>query len=249
MTSAASQRDSRRLAGGWWVLSAVLLLVAAGCLTVGLRGHAVVLAGPVAPQVTLLPPVADGPASGPSGVVPAARPKAVLAVARSTPVALHIPAIGVNVPLSGLGLNANGTVQVPTDFHEPGWYRLGPSPGQIGSAVILGHVDSYLGPAVFFELRDLRAGDRVNVNLADGVVVHFRVLAVAMYLKMQFPSLKVYGSHGYSALQLVTCGGAFDYQTRHYLSNIVVYTALVAITPAAAPGTAAEPRLAPAGTV
>jgi hypothetical protein len=231
------------------VLCAVLLLVAAGCFTVGLRGHRVVLAGPVAPQITLPPPVSGGATANSSATGAATDPKAVLVAARSTPVALQIPAIGVDVPLSGLGLNPNGTVQVPTDFQEPGWYRLGPSPGQVGSAVILGHVDSYLGPAVFFELRDLRAGDRVNVNLADGVVVHFRVLAVAMYLKMQFPSLKVYGSHGYSALQLVTCGGAFDYQTRHYLSNIVVYTALVAITPAAAPGTAAEPRLAPAGTV
>jgi sortase (surface protein transpeptidase) len=165
-------------------------------------------------------------------------------VARSIPVALHIPAIGVNVALSRLGLNANGTVQVPTDFQEPGWYQLGPSPGQIGSAVILGHVDSYLGPAVFFELRSLRAGDRVNVNLADGVVVHFRVLAVEMYLKAQFPSLKVYASHGYSALQLVTCGGAFDTETRHYLSNVVVYTALEAITPAPA-----RPVPAPAGPV
>jgi hypothetical protein len=224
------------------VLSAVLVLVAAGCLTVGLRGHRVVLAGPVSPRVTLPPPVADRAASGQPVAVPAARPKPVLAVARSTPVALHIPAIGVNVPLSGLGLNANGTVQVPTDFQQPGWYRLGPSPGQVGSAVILGHVDSYLGPAVFFDLRDLRAGDRVSVDLADGTVVHFQVLAVAMYLKAKFPSLKVYASHGYSALQLVTCGGAFDYQTRHYLSNIVVYTALVAITPAAATATAAQQR-------
>jgi Sortase domain len=207
----------------------VLLLVAAACLTFGLRSHQVVLAGPVSPQITLPPPVAVSAAAHRS----ARRPKAVLAAARSTPVALDIPAIGVKVPLSELGLNPNGTVQVPTDFQEPGWYDLGPSPGQVGSAVILGHVDSYLGPAVFFELRTLQAGDQVNVNLADGVVVHFRVLAVAMYLKVQFPSLKVYGSHGYSALQLVTCGGAFDDQTGHYLSNIVVSTALVGVTPAA----------------
>jgi Sortase domain len=207
----------------------LLLLVAAVCLTTGLRSHQVVLAGPVSPQVTLPPPVVVRTAvhSSPR------RPKAVLAVARSTPVALEIPAIDVDVSLSGLGLNPDGTVQVPTDFQEPGWYELGPSPGQVGSAVILGHVDSYLGPAVFFELRTLRAGDQVNVNLADGVAVHFRVLAVAMYLKAQFPSLEVYASHGYSALQLVTCGGAFDYQTRHYLSNVVVYTALVGVTPAA----------------
>jgi hypothetical protein len=217
VTPAAAERSSRRLVARWWLLAATLLIVAAVCLSVGLRGHDVVLAGPVSPRVTLAPPAADGATTGPSvAVEPAARPQPVLATARSTPVSLHIPAIGVNVPLSALGLNANGTVEVPTDFQEPGWYRLGPSPGQVGSAVILGHVDSYLGPAVFFDLRKLRAGDRVDVDLADP--------------KVTFPSLKVYASHGYSALQLVTCGGAFDYQTRHYLSNIVVYTSLVAVT-------------------
>ena len=135
--------------------------------------------------------------------------------------------------VSALGLNPDRTVQVPASFQEPGWYRLGPAPGQVGSAVILGHVDSYQGPAVFFRLRSLRPGDRVEVSLADGVTAHFVVDAVAMYPKKQFPARRVYGSHGYSALQLVTCGGAFDTSTRSYLSNIVVYTSLVATTSAA----------------
>jgi sortase (surface protein transpeptidase) len=145
----------------------------------------------------------------------------------------------VAVPVSALGLNPDGTVQVPTDFQEPGWYRLGPSPGQVGSAVILGHVDSYQGPAVFFQLPSLQAGDQVEVSLADGVVADFVVTAVAMYPKAQFPALQVYGSNGYSALQLVTCGGTFDTQTGHYLSNVVVYTSLVSTTPASAAGAAA----------
>jgi len=157
------------------------------------------------------------------------------------PVFLRIPAIGVAVSLSTLGLNPDGTVQVPTDFQQPGWYRLGPSPGQVGSAVILGHVDSYQGPAVFFRLRSLRAGDPVEVSLADGVVVHFAVTTVAIYSKAQFPAQQVYASHGYSALQLVTCGGQFDRATGHYLSNIIAYTSLVATTPAtAAAATAAS---------
>jgi Sortase domain len=158
---------------------------------------------------------------GSAGAGPQARP-----VARSLPVALSIPAIGLIVSLSQLGLNSNGTVQVPTNFQEPGWYRYGPSPGQLGSAVILGHVDSYQGPAVFFRLRTLRPGDQVDVALASGVITHFVVREVAMYSKSNFPTTLVYGSHGYSALQLVTCGGVFDTQTRHYLSNIVVYTSL-----------------------
>jgi len=132
--------------------------------------------------------------------------------------------------VSTLGLNPDGTVQVPTNYQEPGWFRLGPSPGQVGSAVILGHVDSYLGPAVFFRLRALRPGDKVEVRLADGVVTHFVVTTVAMYPKSRFPTRLVYGSKGYSGLQLVTCGGTFDTQTRSYLSNVVVYTALTAVT-------------------
>ena len=116
---------------------------------------------------------------------------------------------------------------MPTVVQQPGWYRLGPSPGQIGSAVILGHVDSTEGPAVFFNLRSLVAGNKVNVTLADGIVAQFRVASIATYLKSNFPDAAVYTSHGYSALQLVTCGGAFDTETGHYLSNIVVFTSLV----------------------
>ena len=162
---------------------------------------------------------------------PAARGPASPALARSQPVTLHIPAIGVSVPVSSLGLNPDGTVEVPANFQQPGWFRLGPSPGQLGSAVILGHVDSYRGPAVFFRLRYLRAGDHVDVTLADGAVAHFVVTGTAMYPKDQFPGRRVYGSHGYSALQLVTCGGAFDTHARSYVSNLVVYTSLTATTP------------------
>jgi hypothetical protein len=151
-------------------------------------------------------------------------------VARSTPIALSIPAIGLQVSLSTLGLNSDGTIQVPTDIQQPGWFDLGPSPGQVGSAVILGHVDSYLGPAVFFRLPTLVTGDQVDVSLADGVVADFVVDTVVMYPKNQFPTSLVYASHGYQALQLITCGGTFDPQTGHYLSNEVVYTSLVSTT-------------------
>jgi len=102
----------------------------------------------------------------------------------------------------------------------------------VGSAVILGHVDSSEGPAVFFGLRTLVPGDQVVVSLADGDTARFDVTSVAMYSKQAFPDQQVYGSHGYSALQLVTCGGAFDHQTGHYLSNVVVYTSLVGFSPA-----------------
>jgi hypothetical protein len=223
MTSAAPVVAIRRRQGRWWWLAAAALVLVAGtCLAVGLRSHFHPLAGPVGPQLS------------PTAVIHQSTPT-VAVVARSTPVDLSIPAIGLDVSLSELGLNADGTVQVPTDIHQPGWYHLGPSPGQVGSAVILGHVDSYLCPAVFFDLPMLLAGDQVSVTLADGVITHFVVDTVVMYSKDQFPTSLVYASHGYQALQLVTCGGTFDPETGHYLSNVVVYTTLTSTTPAPSP--------------
>jgi sortase (surface protein transpeptidase) len=143
----------------------------------------------------------------------------------------------MSVSLLSLGLNFDGTVQVPTVTTQPGWYRLGVTPGQIGSAVILGHVDSHLGPGIFFKLQTLAAGDQVDVGLTDGDTAQFTVNAVAEYSKTSFPAQRVYGSDGASALQLVTCGGAFDRQTGSYLSNIVVYTSLSAVLPPTAPAT------------
>jgi hypothetical protein len=179
-----------------------------------------------------------GPAPSPAAVKAAVTtPPMVttLGTVRSVPLTLKIPAIGLSVSVGTLGLNADGTVQVPTNTVHPGWFRLGPAPGQVGSAVILGHVDSYLGPGVFFQLRTLAAGDLVDVDLADGVTTQFTVDSVAIYSKPQFPAQRVYGSNGSSALQLVTCGGVFDHQTGSYLSNVVVYTSLSAVIPPPVP--------------
>jgi LPXTG-site transpeptidase (sortase) family protein len=212
-------------AGRWWIASAVLLLLAGGLLVTGLQDR------------TGLPiPVASTAEPAPAGVGRAlpplgetgADPAAVFPLAqRSAPVELRIPAIDVSVPVSELGLNPDETVEVPTDFQKPGWYRLGTAPGQLGSAVILGHVDSFRGPAVFFRLRTLQAGDAVEVTLTDGAVARFAVTEVATYPKDQFPAEQVYGSHGNSALVLVTCGGEFDHEARSYRSNVVAYTTLV----------------------
>jgi hypothetical protein len=199
--------------------AAVLALVAVGLLVPGLRGHRHPLGGPVAPRSA-------------SSTVPVPTVAVAPVVAHSVPVSLRVPAIAVSVPLSTLGLNPDGTVQVPGNDTEPGWFRLGPSPGQIGSAVILGHVDSHQGPGVFFGLRTLHPGDQVEVTLADGAVATFAVTAVVQYAKDQFPGRQVYASQGRSELQLVTCGGTFDTRTGHYLSNLDVYTSFVSATPA-----------------
>ena len=88
----------------------------------------------------------------------------------------------------------------------------------------MGHVDSVAGPAVFYRLDNLKVGNRVVVKLKDGKTVYFSVIGLREYLKSRFPNRLVYGSRPYSALQLVTCGGAFDSRTGHYLSSIVVFT-------------------------
>ncbi len=160
---------------------------------------------------------------------------APLSTVHSVPVQLRIPAIGMSVALTTLGENADGSVQVPSDDRQPGWFRLGPTPGELGSAVILGHVDNTSGPGIFFDLRSLAAGDPVFVDRADGSTVEFVVNSVASYLRAEFPAQRVYGSHGSSALQLVTCGGVFDHATGSYLSNIVVYTSLVKVSPGTSP--------------
>ena len=140
----------------------------------------------------------------------------------SAPVRLEILAIGVSSSLVPLGLNPDGTMQVPGDFQVAGWFTGAPQPGQLGPAVIAGHVDSTTGPAVFYRLRDLRPGDEVRVLRADHRVVRFRVDSLASYPKQALPDDAVYGATTTPALRLVTCAGTFDRSRRSYRDNLVV---------------------------
>jgi sortase (surface protein transpeptidase) len=151
------------------------------------------------------------------------------------PVSVRIPAIGVNSRLLHLGLNPDGTVKVPSIQTSAGlaaWYKYSATPGQIGSSVIEGHVDSTRGPAVFFRLGALRPGNTIDVTLANGVTAVFRVTGVREYAKSRFPARTIYGTADFAALRLITCGGAFDYVTGHYLSSTVVFASLVSSRPA-----------------
>jgi Sortase domain len=143
------------------------------------------------------------------------------------PVRLWIPAIAVSTPLGRLGRLPDGSLQVPRDWDKAGWYDQGPRPGQPGPAVILGHVDSKTGPAVFYRLRALRPRDIVRVGLADGRILVFRVQRVRRYPKDEFPTEAVYLPTLNRELRLITCGGEFDYASGHYRDNIVVYATLV----------------------
>jgi Sortase domain len=198
------------------------LLIVGGIAAVGIA----VSAQEHAPQASLAAAGSTGPSAGRG---PSLR--------RSLPVSVDIPAIGVNSKLLHLGVNSDGTIQVPSLYSQPGraaWYKYSVTPGQFGASVIEGHVDTYHGSAVFFRLGALRPGNRIDVTLADGVTAVFRVTGVRRYLKSTFPAKVIYGATGYAALHLITCGGAFDGATGHYLGSTVVFASLTSARPVAA---------------
>jgi Sortase domain len=169
------------------------------------------------------------------------------AQAVAAPVALIIPAIGVQTRLIRLGRTASGTLQVPATTAVAGWYTGSPRPGAIGAAVIAGHVDSLTGPGVFFRLRLLRPSDLIFVRRADRSLAAFRVVAVRLYAKRHFPTAAVYGPVPVAELRVVTCGGTFDYATGHYLSNVIVFAIAVPWRHSAARERQAAGIVAPVG--
>jgi hypothetical protein len=180
------------------------------------------------------PAAASSPHGGPATTAKAYEPPGVAGFHSvrtydqlALPVRLQIPAIGVSTPLVKLGRLPDGSLEVPKAWDTAGWYDQGPRPGQPGPAVILGHVDSKTGPAVFYQLRTLRPGDIVRVGLADGRTLTFRIQRLQRYPKDEFPTEAVYFPTLNRELRLITCGGDFDYARHSYVDNIVVYATLV----------------------
>jgi sortase (surface protein transpeptidase) len=139
------------------------------------------------------------------------------------PVRVRVPAIGVDAPVGPLDLDANNVLPPPDTDEGTGWWRAGPEPGERGPAVIVGHVDSHHGPAVFFRLHELREGQEIHVDRADGSVATFVATRVERHDKLAFPTQAVYGDTPTAELRLITCGGDFDRENRRYLDNIIVY--------------------------
>ena len=139
------------------------------------------------------------------------------------PERIVIPAIGVDADVIDLGLNNDGTMEVPTDFAQTGWFTPGVPPGRVGPAVIAGHVDSRSGPAVFFRLNELEVGDEIDVLSAEGEEVTFVVRSMEQHPKDAFPTEKVYSGTPGPELRLITCGGVFDQGERSYRDNVIVY--------------------------
>lgn len=139
------------------------------------------------------------------------------------PVRVEVPTVQIDAQLVELGLDSDGALEVPSDFDTAGWWHGGAKPGETGSAVIAGHVDSYNGPAAFFSLGDVQPGDEIIVHGEDGTTLSFRVDRVAQHSKERFPTQRVYGPTDQPTLRLITCAGSFDHARREYSDNLIVY--------------------------
>ena len=143
----------------------------------------------------------------------------------SEPVRLDIPKIGVHTKLLSLGLADDGSAAVPSlsEAQLASWYNKGPTPGSLGPSVLLGHVDTKSGPAVFYDIGSLSSGDKVDVTRQDGTVAEFKVDDVERFPKASFPTALVYGDLNFAGLRLITCGGEFDQSKHSYVDNTVVF--------------------------
>lgn len=217
----AEQQTSSQSGGGTQLLrwSAAAFLLGAVVVSNSLTG----------PRVQDASSVPGGPprasaasASGAGGPVDG------VALPRALPTRLTITRLGVDAPFTDLTLDASGVLQAPPpdDPNLVGWYRDGVAPGQRGTAVVAGHVDTKTGPAVFLLLRILDKGDTVDITRADGTAVTYTVDSVETFAKDQFPDERVYADTPDAQLRLITCGGVYDKRHGGYLSNVVVFAHL-----------------------
>jgi LPXTG-site transpeptidase (sortase) family protein len=159
-------------------------------------------------------------------------PAPVKPLARSVPSRLRIPKLHVDSPIMKLGLNADHTIQVPP-LSRPnltGWWDGGPTPGEKGASVILGHNVGNGHPSVFEKLGTLKPGDRVEVTRGNGSVATFEITNLEQIPKSRFPTEKVYGKLSYPGIRLITCGGRFDSSWGHHVDNVIAYGKLVNAT-------------------
>lgn len=215
--------DAAAAAGGFrfrrppaWVLSA------AAALVIGLVLGLLFFGGDdPAPEQT-----AQRPST--TSVAPTTREGPITALAHVPPVQLMIPTIGVDTPLVNLGLNGDGTLEVPVNYDRAGWFTGGNYPGDPSGppGLLAGHVDDYTGPAVFYDLNTLVAGDEIMVLRADNTVAVFVVTGTAQFPKDELPTDEIYAPVPDSQIVLITCTGPFDESVRSYEDNLVVRAAL-----------------------
>lgn len=205
-------------------------------LGVILAGFVIVRATYYAPDTDTTPPTVltedTSPAATSSAVagIITSKPKpAATATPSSYPVRLVVPDANVNAGVQYVGVKSNGAMANPSNFTDVGWYKNGTIPGQIGSAVMAGHVDNALAlSGVFKHLEDLKPGDDVYVTRKDGAKLHFRVDSVEYYNYKQAPNMRIFtSSDGKAHLNLITCAGTWLKSEKSYDQRLVVYTTLV----------------------
>jgi hypothetical protein len=210
------RRAARRAGGPDWGLRLTFSLIAALML--------LTVTGFAFERLTGVDVLPNGP---PARFWPAPRDFPVLA--RSLPVSIRARSVRIDAPIHGIGNTPSGAIDVPTGerFNEAGWYDKGPTPGEYGPAVIVGHVDTGTGPSVFHKLSRLRPGNRVEITRADGSVAVFEVNSVKRFDRDNLPADEVFGDFSRPALRLITCGGRWVGGTTGYADNIVVFASLV----------------------
>ncbi|MEV6795188.1 class F sortase [Streptomyces sp. NPDC051320] len=167
-------------------------------------------------------------ASAPAPRVAAPTPAGVAPLPRSTPTRITIPSIAVNAPFTPLDIGASGQLNAPppNNTNLVGWYRGGVTPGERGTAIVAGHVDTKTGPAVFLLLRTLKPASTVNITRQDGTIAVFKVDSVETFSKANFPNDRVYADTPDPQLRVITCGGAYDRKAQDYEDNVVVFAHL-----------------------
>jgi hypothetical protein len=163
---------------------------------------------------------------GPEGTAP---PREFPVLEPSRPTRIKIASLGVDASVHGVGIAEDGTIEVPAVrlTNEAGWYDESPTPGQFGPAILVGHVDTRTGPAVFHKLRDVRPGARIEVTRRDRSVAVFEVNTVESFDKTAIPVDRVYGDFSRPGLRLITCGGRWVGGATGYADNVIVFASLV----------------------
>ncbi|WP_344095987.1 class F sortase [Microbacterium deminutum] len=211
------RKTTKRVSGPTWLILAIvtfgpLLAAWASATTQPAEVHATPTAVPTAN------PLAAGRLQDP-------RERAA-AISHAAPISIRIPRIGVDSALERLGVDVEGRLDAPRDYDLAGWYAGGVVPGDVGPAIIAGHIDSPTAPAVFARLGDLHPGDEVVITESDGAVLTFRVTGSTESAKSAFPTAEVYSTVPAPELRLITCAGAFDSTAGHYVDNLIVFAVL-----------------------
>jgi LPXTG-site transpeptidase (sortase) family protein len=211
------EREPRRKRAPWGVIALVLL----SGLALIRNGSGEFDVGPPQPATAAAPDTSRAPSASPAGVRP---------LPYSVPDRVRIPVIQVDAPVTPVGVDADGWVAAPPPENPnlAGWFKGAVTPGEKGTAVVVGHVDNTSGPAVFYGLGALKKGNHVEIHRQDGRKAVFEVYGVEVFEKNDFPGDRVYGSKGTPELRVITCGGGYTKQTG-YQGNVVVFARLIEV--------------------